>query len=159
MTEEDLKPVDADELEEAIAHYRKCGKGQLGSRTVYQYKAVAIWLEQLRSYREGRGGKLPTHHDLKCWPEHFRAISRGSKRAELRLDDRHFKVGDVLRLAEYQRDTQPGEAFTGRFLEVRVLHILGASQFLDALRPNYVMMSISLPEIWGGTFQKDELPP
>ena len=159
MTEEAPKPVDAEELDRAIEHYRKAGKGQLGTRTLDQHKAVSVWLEQLRSYREGRGGRLPSYHNLKCQTHHFCDVARGVKRAELREDDRHFKVGDVLRLEEWRNEPPNGGALTGRFLEVRVTHLLTGFAFPEGLKPGYVMLSISPPESYGGTFTKEELPP
>jgi hypothetical protein len=155
MTED--KPRDADELQQAIHHYRAAGQGKLSVRTLDQYRAVGIWLEELRSFREGQGGVLPSCHSLKCWPEHFRAVARGAKRAELRRDDRDFKADDLLRLEEWEYARSP-EAYTGRFLVVRVTHILYASDFPEALKPGYVMLSIGAPETYGGAFDKEELP-
>ena len=44
-------------------------------------------------------------HDLKIWPEHFRAVASGEKTVELRTDDRGYEVGDELLLREYDPDT------------------------------------------------------
>ena len=40
-------------------------------------------------------------HDLKVWKEHYGALLSGEKMFELRLDDRNFKVGDILKLREF----------------------------------------------------------
>lgn len=40
---------------------------------------------------------------LKTDPGPFRAVWRGQKKAELRLNDRDFQVGDRVRLIEYDR--------------------------------------------------------
>jgi hypothetical protein len=40
-------------------------------------------------------------HELKTWPEYFRACRSGDKTFELRLNDRGFKVEDVLVLREF----------------------------------------------------------
>src|SRR5690606_28445539 len=49
-------------------------------------------------------------HDLKCWPEPFRAIVAGAKRHEFRRDDRGYALGDVLYL--YEWDPSPGLVIT-----------------------------------------------
>jgi hypothetical protein len=55
-------------------------------------------------------------HDLKTWPAPFSQVLNGRKTFEIRKDDRGFKVGDVLRLREWQpREDHPdGGWYTGR---------------------------------------------
>lgn len=60
-------------------------------------------------------------HELKTVQPHFAAVQSGAKRAEIRRDDRGFAVGDVLVLREYDPTTSE---HTGRFVEVRVTHVL-----------------------------------
>lgn len=59
-------------------------------------------------------------HDLKTWPEPFRAIVRRQKTHEVRRADRDFQVGDVLHLLKWdpQRDLYPGGS-----TDVRVTYI------------------------------------
>lgn len=45
-------------------------------------------------------------HELKCWPEPFRALWHGSKTHEVRFDDRGFKVGDTLVLRQWDPKTR-----------------------------------------------------
>lgn len=61
-------------------------------------------------------------HALKTWPEHFSAVKRGAKRAELRKDDKQppFCVGDNLVLQEWEPTRQ---LFTGRVVVRRVTHV------------------------------------
>lgn len=40
-------------------------------------------------------------HDLKIWPIYFEAVKSGTKTFEFRANDRDFKLGDKLRLNEY----------------------------------------------------------
>ena len=40
------------------------------------------------------------HHYLKTETEYYQQIERGKKKFELRLNDRDFKVGDILHLQE-----------------------------------------------------------
>lgn len=60
-------------------------------------------------------------HDLKTWPEFFDKIMDGTKKFELRKNDRDFNVDDVLRLMEYDPDTHE---YTGREHLVKVTYIL-----------------------------------
>jgi hypothetical protein len=83
-------------------------------------------------------------HDLKTWPEFFGGIVAGTKTFELRNDDRHFEVGDVLVLREWN---PASKEYSGREARRRVTHLLRhrpdagcASTF--GLLPGYVIMSI-----------------
>jgi hypothetical protein len=70
-------------------------------------------------------------HFVKCWPKEFKALEDGSKRFEFRKDDRDYKVGDHLRIAEwtpfeeydYQRSVVKGE-YTGKELLMEITYIL-----------------------------------
>lgn len=76
-------------------------------------------------------------HDLKTWPEFFIALVRGEKTSEIRLDDRGYAPGDVLRLREYD---PVGHVYTGRETARRVSHVLVGTQF--GLAEGYVAMSL-----------------
>ena len=78
-------------------------------------------------------------HVLKCWPAHFDAVKRGVKKVEVRKDDRGYEVGDILRLLEYNPET---ESYTNsdRAKEVEVTHIVRGGQF--GLAEGHVAMSI-----------------
>lgn len=41
-------------------------------------------------------------HELKVWPQYFKAILDGTKTFEFRKDDRGFEVGDTLILKEFE---------------------------------------------------------
>jgi len=65
----------------------------------------------------------PRVHILKCWPESFRAVVAGTKRHEIRKDDRGYEVGDVLTLREYEPTGVPSIGmFTGSVARVRVTY-------------------------------------
>lgn len=91
----------------------------------------------------------PTVHLLRTWPDHFGAIRDGRKRAELRRDDRGFRVGDLLDLREFRptsfapdegaRGRWHGE-FTGQRLTVRVTHKLEGPRW--GLEAGYAVLSI-----------------
>lgn len=50
-------------------------------------------------------------HELKSWPAFFAGLVDGTKTAEVRLNDRDFREGDVLVLREYDLSS---DRFTGR---------------------------------------------
>lgn len=76
-------------------------------------------------------------HRLKCWPEPFRAIWKGEKRHEIRVNDRSFTVGDTLLLEEWNPDTQK---YVGASLRMVITHITKSGQW--GLPPNLCVMSI-----------------
>lgn len=93
----------------------------------------------------------PAAHELKAWPEYFEEIVSGRKRFELRVNDRGFKVGDVLRLREYIHvahthlpayagaNPPVASGYTGRELAVRVTYLVQGEW---GLPPNLCVMSI-----------------
>jgi len=56
-------------------------------------------------------------HELKTHPGPFEEVWHGWKTAELRHDDREFRLGDYLMLSEWDPET---EAYTGRTVRCRV---------------------------------------
>ena len=73
-------------------------------------------------------------HDLKTWPEPFAAILDGTKTHEIRVADRPFAVGDVLRLREWEPREWDANAsaasglshhrgYTGRSIDVEVAYL------------------------------------
>lgn len=80
----------------------------------------------------------PITHDLEAWPVPYADVCRGVKRAELRKDDRDFRIGDYLRLREF--DPVKGE-YSGRWLMHRITHIVRDSR--SGLQPGYAVLSIS----------------
>ncbi|NCH33728.1 DUF3850 domain-containing protein [Cronobacter sakazakii] len=77
----------------------------------------------------------PVTHNLKIWPEHYSAVCAGLKRAELRKNDRDYRVGDTLDLCEWDKDD---ESFTGEFISVTVTHVADVGEWM----PGYVLLSI-----------------
>ena len=75
-------------------------------------------------------------HSLKTWPEFFQAVQEGRKTFELRLDDRGFRLGDVLVLQEWSA----GTGYTGREIRKRVSYILRGGGF--GLSPDHVCMGL-----------------
>jgi hypothetical protein len=63
----------------------------------------------------------PKEYDPKIWSRHFEAVLSGKKKAEHRVDDRGFQVGDTLMLREV---TEPECEYTGRKIYVTITHII-----------------------------------
>jgi len=80
-------------------------------------------------------------HNLKILPEHFDAVINGSKKAEFRINDRDFSVGDTICLCEHgsSEDWYGLEGFSGRYIWMEITHITDLSPWLSG----YVMLSIT----------------
>lgn len=77
-------------------------------------------------------------HIVKIWPEHFEDVKSRSKRVEIRVDDRNYKVGDKMLLQEYLPDD--GE-YTGKEITVLITHILRDD--CRGVERGYVALSIT----------------
>lgn len=84
-------------------------------------------------------------HDLKVWPAYFEKIILNEKTFELRKDDCGFKVGDRLRLREWDpRVGAQDGAYTGREVFRDVTYMLrGPSSYLAE---GYCALGIRPPE-------------
>lgn len=72
-------------------------------------------------------------HDLKILTEHFIPVHQGLKKAEVRYNDRDFKVGDYLILREYCSEV----GYSGRIVQRRIGHVAE----LTAMSEGYVLIS------------------
>ena len=77
-------------------------------------------------------------HELKTWCDPYEAILIGIKKCEVRKNDRNFRVGDELRLKEYDHKR---ERLTGRYCTVHVTHIVYGGRF--GLPEDLCVMSIA----------------
>ena len=71
-------------------------------------------------------------HVLKIESQHFEPLKAGLKTAELRPNDRDYKVGDWLILHEYHN------GYTGQQVARKVVHVAD----VDSIAPGYVLMSV-----------------
>ena len=85
---------------------------------------------------------MNTHH-LKIWPEYYKEVVEGRKKAEVRVNDRNFQVGDILVLQEYN---PVRDYYTGNIVTVNVTHILPLKKILS-LEANIVVLSIEIIKI------------
>lgn len=69
---------------------------------------------------------LAKRHILKTWPEFFDAIAQGRKTFEVRLNDRGYRVGDVLELRRYEPKT---DHYTGECIERQITYMLEGGAF------------------------------
>lgn len=76
-------------------------------------------------------------HELKTWPEYFKAIEDGRKNFEVRYNDRNFQVGDTLILQEYDPDKK---RFTGEWERRIVSYILPGGGF--GIEQGYVILGL-----------------
>ena len=79
-------------------------------------------------------------HNLKSHPEFFREVISGAKTFEIRLNDRDYKVGDVLWLREYREPIGCQGGYTGWDCLKVVTYITSFEQ-----KDNYVVMGIKEP--------------
>lgn len=73
-------------------------------------------------------------HELKILPKYFEKVIKMEKKFEIRKDDRNFKVGDFLKLKEFN-----GE-YTGRDCVVEVTYKMNGGEY--GLEKGFCVMSI-----------------
>lgn len=84
-------------------------------------------------------------HELKIRPEFLAAVVSGIKKAEFRLNDRDFAVGDLLSLSEVDHLPDGGYCGrTGNHTYVRITHITDLTEWA----PGYVLLSIERGPFW-----------
>ena len=75
-------------------------------------------------------------HTLKILPQYFKEVWNEDKTFELRKDDRDYKIGDTLRLQEFDHGT-----YTGRECGRTILYILkDADQY--GLKEGFVILAM-----------------
>ncbi len=70
-------------------------------------------------------------HVLKTWPEYFEAIQAGLKTFEARKDDRDFRIGDHLKLREFNPEHEGivEQEYTGRVAACEITYIMRGPKF------------------------------
>jgi len=87
----------------------------------------------------------PQIHYLKSWPQFFKDIRAGLRTHELRRNDRNFKVGDWMKLQEF--DPELSE-YTGQRLTAEITSLTSFAQPCavsgEALNADFCILSIRL---------------
>lgn len=84
-------------------------------------------------------------HNLKTIQPYFDQVWSGTKTCEVRFNDRDFQVDDQLWLYEYIPDANStGGVLTTKRMKTVVTAMLTASDFPGAIKPGWVVMSISV---------------
>jgi len=76
-------------------------------------------------------------HTIKIAPKYLNAVVAGQKKAELRKNDRNYKVGDVLSLKEWKHGK-----YTGREWSAVITHVLPVGEVVTGL-DSWVVLSIN----------------
>lgn len=77
-------------------------------------------------------------HDLKLAAMFFNDVQSGKKSFELRKNDRHYKVGDLLNMHEYSEGKD-----TGRFIDAEIVYMI---EDYNGLKEGYCILGIKLLE-------------
>ena len=89
-----------------------------------------------------------TAHEMKLHTRWFDAVANGTKRFEIRKDDRGgFKAGDCLILKEIDYNDNDGLYYTGRRIIVKITHVLTAKQFPEGIKAGYAILSLDKPVV------------
>lgn len=84
-----------------------------------------------------------TMHILKISPLWFDAVINDAKLAEVRKNDRDFRVGDTLFLKEYaHKHEEERDNYTGRVAFAVITHIMTSDYFPEGLVDGYCLLSI-----------------
>ncbi|ECY4196891.1 DUF3850 domain-containing protein [Salmonella enterica subsp. enterica serovar Ball] len=95
-------------------------------------------------------------HTIKIAPKYLDAVITGQKKAELRRNDRNYKVGDVLSLKEWKHGK-----YTGREWSAVITHVLPINEVVAGFE-SWVVLSINSMSLFdvaaylynnGGLFQ------
>jgi hypothetical protein len=89
-----------------------------------------------------------TTHTLKIEEIYYNRLVDGTKKAEIRFDDKDFQIGDTIKFKKYwpSSKNRPSEAdFDGEYMllntEFKITHVLN---FPTGLKDGYVCLSLEL---------------
>lgn len=76
-------------------------------------------------------------HYLKIWPIHYQRVKNGSKTFEIRENDRCFQRGDLVKLCEWNQET---EKYTG---SRDLVYEIGDVYAIDETRVVFSLLSMT----------------
>ena len=76
-------------------------------------------------------------HELKIYPKYFEDVISGKKKFEIRKNDRKYRVGDILKLKEWDNIK-----YSGREARAEVIYLIDDK--FAGIQPGYVVMGIRL---------------
>lgn len=95
-------------------------------------------------------------HKIKIWPNYFEAVLSGDKKHEIRINDRDYQVGDILKMNEV--DPESGQ-YSGRYLSVRVTYTsVNQKNVTNYLRQKVIVMSIEVIGACHGKHKEPGIP-
>ncbi|MGE7111261.1 ParB/RepB/Spo0J family partition protein [Lysinibacillus sp. NPDC047702] len=123
----ELSRLPEDKQQEVLTEQREEGKPLTPS----------VAKEKRQEVIESEQKEKPMTHELDSYIEQFEDIAKGLKTFMCGFDNRSFRVGDILKINEYDRDAI---LYTGRFVEVRVTYLQQGGE--NGLPEDFIIMSI-----------------
>ena|SRR5437868_2348434 len=87
----------------------------------------------------------PMTHDLKILPEYFAEVFKDKKTAEIRFDDRDFRIGDTMVLREWKPRKKE---YTGRKIIVKITGITRLARVIEGVDFNWLVLYFNKENIW-----------
>jgi len=110
--------------------------------------------EPVNDDNAGDGERDSKIHIVKCWIQFKDDIISGKKKFEVRVNDRDYRVGDILIQQFWDNDLK---RYVGGQVEQKIDYVLSGGQF--GIEPNTVVMSVSSisePDLLGKLKESEE---
>lgn len=78
-------------------------------------------------------------HVVKCKKTYFEQAVKGTKKFEVRKNDRNYQPGDIIIMQEIEDDNGPAVCYTGRFVLCKIGYML---EDFEGLTPGFVAFTI-----------------
>lgn len=84
-------------------------------------------------------------HAVKSWPSSFEDILTWRKNFDVRINDRNYRVGDILRLREFIPGNHDKSGhFTDRWCRRRIIYVLqGEVARMQGLKPQHCVLDLA----------------